>query len=122
MGTDPPENPEAQRPSPPRAAKPDGDAASETFFFKILIAPSMKIFFFSKDAKLSEEFKSIPNGKVDSDISIRLLEIQENEGQENVKSLSQNPFSWTIEDIDAPTGAKFGNCQEVQKFRVYRNR
>ncbi|KAJ8511339.1 hypothetical protein OPV22_001773 [Ensete ventricosum] len=147
----------------------------------------------SKDAKLSEEFKSIPNGKVDSDISIRLLEIQENEGQENVKSLSQNPFSWTIEDIDAPTvpehfaivaeskfplvvedffslfvsdhaadflkdfhtrggdkdfqctswhrheqfgytrnvsflhpvkvylGAKFGNCQEVQKFRVYRN-
>ncbi|RWW05098.1 hypothetical protein GW17_00031646 [Ensete ventricosum] len=30
MGTDPPENPEAQRPSPPRAAKPDGDAASET--------------------------------------------------------------------------------------------
>ncbi|XP_065028836.1 protein VASCULAR ASSOCIATED DEATH 1, chloroplastic isoform X5 [Musa acuminata AAA Group] len=148
----------------------------------------------SKDAKLSEEFKSIPNGKVDSDISIRLLEIQENEGEENVnKSLSQNPFSWTIEDIDAPKvpehfaivaeskfpllvedffslfvsdraadflkdfharcgdkefqctswhrheqfgytrnvsflhpvkvylGAKFGNCQEVQKFHVYRN-
>nr|XP_009384682.1 PREDICTED: protein VASCULAR ASSOCIATED DEATH 1, chloroplastic-like isoform X1 [Musa acuminata subsp. malaccensis]XP_009384683.1 PREDICTED: protein VASCULAR ASSOCIATED DEATH 1, chloroplastic-like isoform X1 [Musa acuminata subsp. malaccensis] len=148
----------------------------------------------SKDAKLSEEFKSIPNGKVDSDISIRLLEIQENEGEENVnKSLSQNPFSWTIEDIDAPKvpehfaivaeskfpllvedffslfvsdraadflkdfhtrcgdkdfqctswhrheqfgytrnvsflhpvkvylGAKFGNCQEVQKFHVFRN-
>ncbi|XP_064946471.1 protein VASCULAR ASSOCIATED DEATH 1, chloroplastic-like isoform X2 [Musa acuminata AAA Group] len=148
----------------------------------------------TKDTIVLQESKSLPNGKVDSDISIKLLEVQENkdEGNANQPS-SQNPFTWTIEDIDAPKvpehfvmlaesnfpllvedffglfvcdraadflkdfhtrcgdkdfhctswhrheqfghtrnvsflhpikvylGAKFGHCQEVQKFRVYRN-
>ncbi|KAJ8510813.1 hypothetical protein OPV22_001247 [Ensete ventricosum] len=148
----------------------------------------------TKDTIVLEESKSLPIGKVDNDISIKLLEVQENkdEGNANQPS-SQNPFTWIIEDIDAPKvpehfvmlaesnfpilvedffglfvcdhatnfvedfhtrcgdkdfhctswhrheqfghtrnvsflhpikiylGAKFGHCQEVQKFRVYRN-
>ncbi|CAL9076409.1 unnamed protein product [Musa textilis] len=148
----------------------------------------------TKDTIVLQESKSLPNGKVDSDISIKLLEVQESKDEGNAnRPSSQNPFTWTIEDIDAPKvpehfvmlaesnfpllvedffglficdraadflkdfhtrcgdkdfhctswhrheqfghtrnvsflhpikvylGAKFGHCQEVQKFRVYRN-
>ncbi|WOL10500.1 protein VASCULAR ASSOCIATED DEATH 1, chloroplastic-like isoform X3 [Canna indica] len=148
----------------------------------------------NKDASVLEEIKSTPNGTVENNISTKLFESQENEGDENANpSPSQISFIWTVEDIDSPTvpqhftivaesklpvlvedffdlfvsdsaadflkdfhrrcgdkdfqctswcrheqfgytrnvsflhpvkvylGAKCGSCQEVQKFRVYRN-
>ncbi|GFY81245.1 hypothetical protein Acr_01g0010540 [Actinidia rufa] len=77
-----------------------------------------------KDIRISEDYNLPPEAEVEIISSSGVQDYVEEDVAavvNNDTSCSRKDWAWVEENSDAPEGAKCGSCQEVQKFRIYRN-